>query len=532
MSELAPFPRFFIDILNDGRKTSAPGAFMAEGRRNNDLTRLAGSIYRMTGADDRELFRMLQSISSEQASPLPENEVASIARSIASYDRSPVDKVDELHLSKVLAGELQGEFCFGLGRGWMWYNGRHWVADVENKRVQERVKVFILSLFEAITSRNSASDGDLLKAIKACLKAAKVNNLIQMASSDPNLILEPERFDAKPDILNVLNGTIEFGSGEIVFRDHQPSDYLTMCANVEYDPKAEAPLFKKLLSFALDEDTGQFLMRYFGYSATGHANQRVYAIFYGKGANGKSTIVNVVQDILGGYAINVETSTFLQARAGQIRTDLAGLKGARLAVSSEFGSGQVMDAPLLKQLVGNDKITARFLFKTEIEYKPTVVPLFVTNALPVINGGDEALAARIIVVPFQKIVPKEDRDPRLPEKLWEERSGILNLLLAGMRDYLSDGKLRRPQSVIDAAEAYVKESDLMGQFIEDRCRLVAEEETGARDLYLEYRFWCIDRGLQPMSMPVFKADFANKTGALQKRSSKGQFWGGVGIKKS
>jgi putative DNA primase/helicase len=190
-----------------------------------------------------------------------------------------------------------------------------------------------------------------------------------------------------------------------------------------------------------------------------------------------------------------------------------------------------MDAPLLKQLVGNDKITARHLFKAEIEFKPTVVPLFVTNALPVINGGDKALAARIIVVPFLNEIPEQERDPEFPDKLWAERSGILNLLLAGMQDYLSDRKLRRPQSVIGAADAYVKDSDLMGQFIEERCWFAANEETGARDLYLEYRFWCHDRGLQPMSMPVFRADFANKTGALQKRSSKGQVWGGVGIKK-
>lgn len=531
MTELAPFPHYLIEMLNEGRKSSQHGSFMSEGRRNNDLTRLAGFLYRTSGADEQELNRMLQLFNTGQPHPLSDTEVASISRSISGYDRSPVDKVDELHLSKSLAVELREEFCFCLGRGWMWYNGCHWVRDVGNKRIQERVKVYILALYEAIKSCSSKPDEDLVKAISACLRASKVNNLVQLTSSEPDLVVEADVFDTTPNVLNVLNGTLEFGSGEMVFREHCASDYLTVCANVEYDPSAEAPLFRKVLSNALDEVTGQFVMRFFGYVATGHANQRVYAIFHGKGANGKSTIANVIQNILGGYTVNVEPATYLQARNGQIRTDLARLKGARLAVSSEFGSGQVMDAPLLKQLVGNDKITARHLFEAEIEFKPTVVPLFVTNALPVINGGDEALAARIIVVPFQRIVPKEDRDPELPEKLWAERSGILNVLLDGMRDYLTDRNLRRPKSVDEAVGAYVRDSDLLGQFIEECCILDPREKVAAAELYRAYTAWCLLHGLRSMSMPVFKTDFANKTGTSQKRTGKGQVWLGVGIKR-
>ena len=124
--------------------------------------------------------------------------------------------------------------------------------------------------------------------------------------------------------------------------------------------------------------------------------------------------------LLGSYGLTVEPSTFMMQRTETIRNDIARLKGARLAVSSELGVGELLNAPLLKRYVGGDPLTARFLFKEYITFKPTAVPIFVTNALPIINGADQALARRIVLLHFDRVVPVEQRDPRLPEKLWQD----------------------------------------------------------------------------------------------------------------
>ncbi|SFD69743.1 putative DNA primase/helicase [Sulfitobacter brevis] len=530
MTKIALFPNFLLDLVSEKSNVVSSDHFMREGRRNNDLTRMAGSVRRISGLDEEGLSRVLLTINQTSGNPLPENEVRGIARSVAKYEANPIDLIDDVHLSKALAEELRDEFRFCAGAGWMRYSLGQWKSDTGGKHVQERVKTFVAALYEGMKLRGLAADSDRVKAISAYLKAPKINNLITLATSDPALLVEETVFDAKSGLLNLRNGTIEFATGKIVFREHRAEDYLTKIADVTYDPEATAPLFDKLLAEALEPELGAFVMRFFGYVATGQADQRVYSIFYGKGANGKSTVVNIIQRVLGDYCANVEPATFLQARSGQVRGDIARLKGIRMAVSSEFGIGQVMDAPLVKQLVGGDAITARRLYQSEFEFTPTVVPVFVTNALPVINGADEALAARTIVVPFTNIIPPEARDPMLPFRLWEERTGILNVLLAGVQDYLCDRKLRIPKPVKDAVDAYIKSSDLLAQFLEDCCGIGPSGTVGAQDLYNAYRYWCIEHGVKSLTQPVFKGELLKKDGMRQGRTSEGMRWTGVTLK--
>lgn len=396
MSNLPTLPSFVVDLLSEQKGNVISGSFMGEGRRNVDLTRLAGSLRRIASLDQDDLAAVLLVVNSRQQKPLPDSEVHNIARSVAKYDACPIDLIDEVHLCKTLAEEISDTFRYCAGVGWLGYSDGHWQVDTGGKHVQERVKMFLTMLFNASKAGGLAANADRVKAIKSHLRAAKVNSLILLASSDPAVLIQHRQFDCNRDLLNLRNGTVEFGSGKIVFREHRAEDYLTKIADVDCDPKATAPHFRKLLSEVLDLELRDFVMRFFGYVLTGYADQRVFAIFYGMGANGKSTVVNVVQKIMGDYSVNVEPATFLQARNGQVRGDLARLKDARMAVSSEFGVGQVMDGPLMKQLVGGDVMTARHLYQSEFEFRPTVVPLFVSNALPVINGADGALAGAMV----------------------------------------------------------------------------------------------------------------------------------------
>jgi len=149
-----------------------------------------------------------------------------------------------------------------------------------------------------------------------------------------------------------------------------------------------------------------------------------------------------------------------------------------------------------------------------------------TNAMPVIDGGDSALARRLIIVPFQFVVPEDKRDPELPRKLREEAPGILNRLLEGMREYKEIG-LCVPDDLKREAARFCKSSDMLGMFLDEKCDLDPEYTTGSAQLYRSYKRWTDCNGLHPLSTPQFKQELTKRLGHTTRKTKNGAQWPGV-----
>jgi len=535
MNKPARSEDWLLDLIAEGEDQNCHSAhesasFLTEGRRNADLASFAGFLRRKYNLNEADLATFLGSLNSASASPVSKAEVALVVKSIARYDTEQALEFDDTHLSRELAQHLVNRFCFTPAMGWMRFHEGRWTPEGSSQHVQEAVKRFVEMLYESVKAGGRGNDHPLVKAAKRFLAKSKITGLADLASTDPLLLRSTEDFDAMSGLLNLRNGTIEMHASGIVFREHRAEDMLTQIADVEYVPEAGCPTFDRVLSRALATEEAAFFLRFNGYILTGNFDQQVMGIFYGSGANGKSTLVNEIQALLGTYAATVETNTFMIQKQASIRNDLARLRGVRLAVSTELGTGEILDASLMKKLTGGDKITARYLHKEFFEFTPSAVPLFVTNSLPVIDGGDAAIVRRLVALQFGNVIPPHERDPTLPNKLKAERSGILNRLLEGLLDYLSDQKLRRPESVKQATGDYAGASDLLGQFIEDEAVLGPERTVGAQELYAAYKYWCFQSGVKPLSMPQFKPELSKRRGLSNARAKVGMVWSGLTLK--
>lgn len=251
-------------------------------------------------------------------------------------------------------------------------------------------------------------------------------------------------------------------------------------------------------------------------------------IFHGPGRNGKSTLVEVMSHILGGYACSAEPGSFIKQKNAGVRNDLARLKGARMVATSELSTGEILDAALVKRITGGDTIAARALYKEHFEFKAEFVMFMVTNNLPVIDGGDSALARRLVLVPFANTVPTHKCDPELPAKLHAEADGIFNRILEGCADYLKNG-LKVPSSLAGAADHYVKSSDMIAEFLDDCCVFDETHQTPAASLYRAYVRWSETRRIKPVTQPIFKVEISKRTDLKQKRTNKGKIWPGVSL---
>jgi len=271
----------------------------------------------------------------------------------------------------------------------------------------------------------------------------------------------------------------------------------------DYDPDAPCPRFKQFLKETLVEDgVISFVKRYSGYTLTGITRERLLAMLYGFGKNGKTTLVELLRDVMGDYAANTDTETLLMRKYQGVGNDVAALKGARFVSAAEVEQGRRLAESKVKQLTGRDTVSARFLFAEKFDFKPQFKLWLSTNNKPVIQGTDDAIWDRLRLIPFTRRFDGARQDPKLPEKLRAEMPGVLAWMVEGCLEWQEHG-LGEPESVREATEQYRAEMDILAAFIEDRCVVRPDVVAPATPLYKEYQMWCDDAGEKPETQKMF-----------------------------
>jgi putative DNA primase/helicase len=327
--------------------------------------------------------------------------------------------------------------------------------------------------------------------------------------------------------LNVQNGTVDVVTGE--FRTHRKDDYITKIANVSYDPRADCPVWKNFIREIMnyDADTIKFLQTAAGWGITGSTSEQTMFILFGSGANGKSTFLNTILNLLGDYAASTQTETFIKQNAERISNDIARLRGTRFVTTTETEQGKRLSEPLIKQITGNDKLTARFLFSEYFSYLPSFKIFMATNHKPVIRGTDHGIWRRIKLIPFTQTIPQEKQDKELEEKLIAERPGILNWLIEGSMRWKRE-RLLTPESITAATDEYRSEMDVIGNFIRERCVQNPAGQVRARELFKTYQDWCGERNEHACNERFFGLRL-KEMGFVQGRNAGGRYWIGFAL---
>jgi putative DNA primase/helicase len=382
-------------------------------------------------------------------------------------------------------------YCPPWGK-WLVYDGGRWVPD-ETGEVERLMKATVMGIYaEAAKEDDDAKRKALIDYARRSESAKRISDALRLARSEPDIPVLPRQLDADPWALNVLNGTIDLRTEEL--REHRRGDLITKLAPVSYDPYAKAPTFEAFLARLLpSEALRRFVQRVIGYAASGVVSEEILVILYGVGANGKSTLSNVVMEALGDYAMQAAPD-LLMAKKGAHPTELADLFGARFVTSVETDEGRRLAEGLVKQLTGRDRIKARRMREDFWEYDPTHTVFLATNHRPEVKGTDHAIWRRLKLVPFEVTIPEAEQDKKLPEKLRAELPGVLAWIVAGCRQWQQRGGLGEPEEVKAATTSYRADMDILAGFIEDRC--VVEPDAWAKfsDLYGAYTGWCDEVG--------------------------------------
>lgn len=458
------------------------------------------------------------------------------------------------------ADHLDGVRFVDDWKTWLVYDGARWQADRTRqidalaKRTATRLFVEASAEFHAAArmlqesadehsesrAKRAATAADAHLAHAKKLHDARVmQRMLGLARSEPGIGLTPGAFDACHWLLNTPSGTLDLRTAEL--RSHRREDYITRLCPTPYDPCAACPNWERFLDlvFAGDREVVGFVQRLFGYALTGDTSEQVLAVFWGGGANGKSTLLEVAMEVLGAEYSMKAPQALLMARDHEAHpTERADLFGKRLVVAVETDQGRRLSESLVKELTGGDTIRARRMRENFFQFTPTHKLILCTNYRPEIRGTDSGIWRRIRLLAFPvrfwnpatKPAAGEERpdhlraDPGMKEKLLAERAGILAWMVRGCVAWRESG-LGSPPAVVDATAEYRGEEDVLGQFLSECCERLPTAKVKSASLYAAFKAWGQSAGLDHIMGVRSFGESITHAGFGKKRSGGIQYLG-------
>jgi putative DNA primase/helicase len=387
-----------------------------------------------------------------------------------------------------------------LWQKWLVYTGGKWVLDSADAIVTQVAKQVARRLYLAAIETPGEARESLWKHARKCESSSAITNMIRLARAIPGVIVAHEELDARPWLLNVVNGTIDLRDGTL--RAHDPADLLTKQVLVEYDPDAQAPLWEQCLqTWQPSQDVRSFLQRAVGSGATGHPVE-VLIVNYGLGQNGKSKFYGAVAGVLGEYVVEPHKSLIVKQQHEPHPTVIASLHGARMLIASETEDGDRLDETQVKNLTGGDRLRARRMREDEWSFRPSHTAFLHTNHPPRIRGADDGIWRRLKMVPWDVKIARDAIDEHLSTRLAREAAGILNWIVTGAIQWSQEG-LREPEAVSTATTGWRSSEDHLGRFLTDRCVMDPRYTVTASALREEYEKWCVANAEQAWTQQGF-----------------------------
>lgn len=385
----------------------------------------------------------------------------------------------------------------------MLWDGKRWVNDLEN-----RIKLMAEVIGEECLT--NAQTKEELKNATRMLNSNGKEAMIKELQHLEGIPIKNSDLDKFQSLFNTEKGILDLRTGDLL--PHKKELLMSRISSCEINYE-KPKLWIKFLNdiFLKDKELIDFIQKAIGYSLTGSTKEQCIFICYGEGSNGKSVFLDIISNLMGDYASTTQVETLLvsKVQSGGANTDIARLKGSRFVSTSEPNENAKLNEGLIKQLTGGDKVTARFLYGREFEYKPEFKIWMATNHKPIIRGTDNGIWRRIRLIPFEATFTKEQQDQNLTTKLLAELPAIMNWAVDGCVKWMEEG-LDVPKSVEQMTKEYKAEMDVVNSYLDDRTQQIEGSRAKASLVYQDYSSWARRNNEYEMSNTKFGKELCKR----------------------
>lgn len=347
--------------------------------------------------------------------------------------------------------------------------------------------------------RNQLVDNIISKLENVNFKGNIINQIMYLFKThDPDFY---NNLDSSPYLLGFKNGVYDFRNNE--FRKSVQADYITFSTGyefMEYDETNEnvQEIYEFLGKIIPNTPVREYLLKVLGKALVGIPEEKFYIWTGISGANGKSTLVNFLENTLGDYTTSVDVSLLTNKRAtsSSASPDVVRLRGKRIFTFQEPEHDDKLRTGILKQFTGGDTIIARELFKAPITFKLQGTMVMCCNDLPAVSSIDGGTWRRIRVIEFKSRFcdnPEKENefkiDPRIKYKIKEWRPYFMSILIHWYNRYLYEG-LCEPNEVKKATDKYKVDNDKFNEFFGQCLEEVSDGELETtKSIYNSFQNW-------------------------------------------
>ena len=353
----------------------------------------------------------------------------------------------------------------------MLWNGVYWQFDSFNQ-IKNYAEILVEEMkMEAFSIQDLEKQKQYLKNVNRAFNSSGKELMLKEAQHIRNVPINNDMLDRDDMLFNCENGIIDLKTGSLL--PHDKKYLLSSISNTEL--KNEKPvMFLKFLDeiFLGNKNIIHYIHKALGYSMTGSTKEQKMFICVGDGANGKSLLLQIINEVLCDYAASSSVDLLLDKKTQSSNmSEVARLKGKRMVITNETKLGDKLNESAVKDITGgNNKITARFLYANEFEFYPKMKIWMATNHMPIIRGTDNGIWRRIVKIPFDRVFKDFEQDKDLIFKLRKEKNAILNWLVQGCLLWQREG-LKEPAELEHELKEYRTEMDLVQKWINENCEI-------------------------------------------------------------
>ncbi|HGW3964111.1 MULTISPECIES: DNA primase family protein [Citrobacter freundii complex] len=320
------------------------------------------------------------------------------------------------------------------------YNGVVWNPLPDKELQREMAQIYIDA--EVAYSQN---------AIKSAVETMKLS-LPVMGVTARNLV-------------GFSNGVFDTRTGQ--FRPHSKTDWLLIASELPFSPPAEgetlashAPNFWKWLRRSVannDRKTDRVLAALFMVLANRY-DWQLFLEVTGPGGSGKSVMAEICT-MLAGKANTVSASM----KALEDARDRALVVGYSLIIMPDM-TRYAGDGAGIKAITGGDKVSIDPKHKAPYSTRIQAVVLAVNNNAMTFSDRSGGISRRRVIFNFTEVVPENERDTLLAEKIEGELAVVIRHLLTRFADQDDARRLLHEQQKSEEALAIKREGDSLVDF--------------------------------------------------------------------
>lgn len=330
------------------------------------------------------------------------------------------------------------------------------------------------------------------------IKQAQRNEVLAYIRIETHV--SPEDLKLNPYIINLENTRLDVRTGAKLPFNPDAIEFDRI--PVEFNPKAKSADVDKMLGkvFCGDDELMRLFKQMVGYTLIKHTRYRAGFMLVGKGRNGKSTVLEMIQKFLGrrNYStIGLDKLTDRFATA-ELEHKLAN-------IGDDINNVPIRETGTIKKLFTGNPIMVERKGEHPFELESYAKMIFSANEIPRSYDKTEGFYSRMVFIPFDAHFSAEDDDydPNIEDKITEPEalSYLLNMALEGAQDLIASGEFCKPKRVEAVMRDYKTDNSTVLSWVADEeIDIDHILELPGADLYNEFQVWARNSGVKSVNV--------------------------------